>query len=432
MDLHGLLAPVEAADGKRPDLGQRARCRELDEQRLAAALDAEIVDLGGARIPAARPDPLQAMPVAERQIVKPRALRTGGVDQVGLAPRIGAEGADRAVGEADPEHVRRRRRLVHPEGRIRKRAPPDKRRRQELRLTAGQGDGRRLEVDPDIVRQPSAQHALPGPTRLMRVVVAGDDMPAHVRNGAHALERLAERPVLGAREIVNVARDQHDRRRLLQCQAAKRRDRLQARRLQHARGRIVDESENLANLPVGGVDEAHGQTPECNSRERRLRPPSTPATGKRRDPSQLRLVELYLPATGRQRKRKRRAAPARERGGGTAGGSAAHAGAGRVVESGRHDPGRAVVAEDRDFEVGIRGGEGGLEVGERDALPDRVAVAARGREADHPAVGQHRFVAVGIGIGGLDHERREALARCLLLLAEHGLAADEVRPWRGR
>ncbi len=71
-------------------------------------------------------------------------------------------------------------------------------------------------------------------------------------------------------------------------------------------------------------------------------------------------------------------------------------------------------------------GEGRLEVGERDALADRMAIAARGGEADHAAVGKHRLVAVGVGVGGVDDERHELLARRLVLLAQRSLATDEV------
>ena len=111
---------------------------------------------------------------------------------------------------------------------------------------------------PTFVRQAAAQHALPRPARLVRVVVARDQVPAHARD-RRASARAAGRACGPRRSRRRRCRPRPARsaRRARQRQPADGRDRLQARLLQHAHGGLVDEAEDLADLPVGGVDQAH-------------------------------------------------------------------------------------------------------------------------------------------------------------------------------
>ena len=60
--------------------------------------------------------------------------------------------------------------------------------------------------------------------------------------------------------VVNIARDQYVARVVLLGESADARDRLQPCKLEAAHFRAVNEAENFADLPVGGMNET-----ECHS-----------------------------------------------------------------------------------------------------------------------------------------------------------------------
>ena len=114
--------------------------------------------------------------------------------------------------------------------------------------------------------QAVARDAVPQAVRPVGVVVAGHDVPGDRVQRAHPLDRLEQRAVGEAVLVVQVARDQHRCYAVRLREAADRRDRLEPCLLQQAHGGIVDEAEDLADLPVGSVDQP--QSPVLEARRR--------------------------------------------------------------------------------------------------------------------------------------------------------------------
>ena len=106
-----------------------------------------------------------------------------------------------------------------------------------------------------------ARDPVPEAVRPIGVVIARHDVPGQRVQCAHALDRLEQRAIGEAVVIVQIARDQHGESAMRLRQAADRRDRLEPRLLQQAHGGIVDEAEDLADLPVGGVDQPQSPVP---------------------------------------------------------------------------------------------------------------------------------------------------------------------------
>ena len=101
------------------------------------------------------------------------------------------------------------------------------------------------------------------PTRRMAatgvdVVVAGDEVPLHRSELAHALDRLAQGALGGCFDVVHIAGHQDRSGALRQGQLAKAGDGVQALVLQHGQRGLVHEAEHLADLPVRGVQQAQG------------------------------------------------------------------------------------------------------------------------------------------------------------------------------
>ena len=189
----GFPAPLEAPDREPGHRGRSARGRHVHEQRLAAVDDAEVVDLRRARVPAARPDPLRcrasrrapdsrgparagragSIRLGWLRASEPKALIEPWASPIRSIPSGAGAWSIHAVGSAS----------------VRRRASGAG---SSCAGSVGQRDRRGLEVHLDVGRQAAAQHAVPRPARLMRIVVARDQVPAH-RRRSRASARSAGR-----------------------------------------------------------------------------------------------------------------------------------------------------------------------------------------------------------------------------------------------
>ena len=74
---------------------------KLDDQRLPGPVVLEAILLRRAAVPGARIDLLEAMPVAEREVVEAGALGAVGGDRVGRVDLLGEQALHAAVREPD-------------------------------------------------------------------------------------------------------------------------------------------------------------------------------------------------------------------------------------------------------------------------------------------------------------------------------------------
>ncbi len=102
----------------------------------------------------------------------------------------------------------------------------------------------------DVAGQVRALQAVPGATVGMGVVVAGDEMPLHRGELAHALDRLTQGALGGGLDVVHVAGHQHRGSTLCQGELAQADDGVQALVLQHGQRCLINEAKHLADLPV--------------------------------------------------------------------------------------------------------------------------------------------------------------------------------------
>ena len=189
------------------------------------------------------------------RVGEPSALRPARVDRIRRLA-VAVEADDRAVGEADADEPRGALGPVHPGGKVAALGLAGEHGRQQH---GGVAERHRLrcEVQVDVGGRARRRDAVPDALRPVRVVVAGDEVPGHARECPHALERLAQGLRRRRLAVVDVAGDEDVRGPLRQRQPADRLDRIEPRPLQH-RLAVAELPERLADLPVGGMDEAHG------------------------------------------------------------------------------------------------------------------------------------------------------------------------------
>ena len=109
--------------------------------------------------------------------------------------------------EPDAEGAGRRRRAVHPRRNIVELAFAEERRREQESIVA-EREGRRREMEVDVRRKPELRDAVPNALGTMRIVVAGRQVPVHIGERLHALDRRAQRLRVGSLAVVNVAGDE--------------------------------------------------------------------------------------------------------------------------------------------------------------------------------------------------------------------------------
>ncbi len=201
VDLQALLAPVEAPGGERQDgrRGSAPAARRAAPGRRPRRRN---------RRPRACPSTSSAARCAWRRASRrapgrraPRAAGRAGSIRLGWLRGIRAEGGDRAVGETDPD-LRPRASAPGPSRRSDRRArAAGERRRQQLGGAVGERRRHRLEMHARRCRAGRGAARAP----RARPAGAGRGCPgsgasARRRAGAHPLERLAERAVLGGGE----------------------------------------------------------------------------------------------------------------------------------------------------------------------------------------------------------------------------------------
>ena len=124
------------------------------------------------------------------------------------------------------------------------------------------GAGGRFGMQVDVVRQATPSELVPQPIGLVGIMVPWQKMPLHRGESAHSLDDLVPRVRRGSRVVVNVARNQYMAHAVFVGELAEACDRLQSRQLEAAHLRPINEAENLADLPVGGMNEAECHGPD--------------------------------------------------------------------------------------------------------------------------------------------------------------------------
>ena len=181
-----------------------------------------------------------------------------GIDRIGgfaIAPEID----DGAVREPDAERAGRRHRAVHPCGNIVELAFAEKRRRQKKSIVV-ERKRRRREVEVDVGRQPELRDAIPHALGTVRIVVAGQQVPVNIGERLHALDRRAQRVRVGSLAVVNVAGDEDVMNAIALGVRAESLDGRETR-LPQRLFLGAELFEDLADLPIGGMNESHYDFP---------------------------------------------------------------------------------------------------------------------------------------------------------------------------
>ena len=133
----------------------------------------------------------------------------------------------------------------------------------------------------DVAGQLRALQAVPGAAAGVGVVVAGDEVPLHRGELAHALDGLAQGALGGCFDVVHVAGHQHHGGALRQGKLAQAGDGVQALVLQHGQRGLVHEAEHLADLPIRCVQQAQDAgTPPMSTGFRTGAGTAAPAVGR--------------------------------------------------------------------------------------------------------------------------------------------------------
>lgn len=109
-----------------------------------------------------------------------------------------------------------------------------------------------------IIGKADGHDPLPCTTRQVRIMIAGYQMPGHGRKAAHDLEWLRKGFRVRSLLVIDVARNQHRPRVLGDGELADLGDRIQPRLLQERHDAIAGKSEDLADMPIGCVDQTQG------------------------------------------------------------------------------------------------------------------------------------------------------------------------------
>ena len=255
-----VVEPLRAGDpaiGPGHERRNRRRCAgagDLDEQSRALLLSSRAVGFRRSGVPNRRSDLQRAMPVAKRKIVELGFGGARGIDGIGgfaLVPEID----DGAVREPDAQGAGRRHRAVHPRRNIIELGFAEERRREQECIVAERKRGRR-EVEVDVRRKPELRDAIPDALGTMRIVVAGQQVPVHIGERLHAFDRRAQRVRVGSLAVVNVAGNEDVVNAIARgvCTEA----------LDGGKTRVpqrlflgAELLEDLADLPVGGMNDLH-------------------------------------------------------------------------------------------------------------------------------------------------------------------------------
>jgi hypothetical protein len=147
------------------------------------------------------------VPIPEGEIGEAGAGGTPGIDRIRSFPFV-PEIRHRAVGEANPQGARRRRRRIHPGRHVIRLRLARQRSRQEERIRLKLESGWR-EVQVDVGRQARLRQAIPHAFGPVRIVIARQQMPMDRREHLHALDGREQRHRAGSLVVVNIASDQH-------------------------------------------------------------------------------------------------------------------------------------------------------------------------------------------------------------------------------
>src|SRR5574341_672257 len=91
----------------------------------------------------------------------------------------------------------------------------------------------------------------------MAIMVAGQQMPLDIGKRPHPLDGSFQCLIARLVGVVNVAGDDDYRRCMLPSEIADARDDIDAFALEDGHGVFVHHAEDLADLPIGSVDELH-------------------------------------------------------------------------------------------------------------------------------------------------------------------------------
>ena len=118
----------------------------------------------------------------------------------------------------------------------------------------------RIGMHMDVVRQAAPSELVPKSIGLVRIMVPRQQMPLYRCVRPHSLDDLVSRVGQGSRVVVNITRDQYVAYVALTREIADACDRIQACQLEAPHLCTFEEAEDLADLPVGGMNksESHG------------------------------------------------------------------------------------------------------------------------------------------------------------------------------
>ena len=133
------------------------------------------------------------------------------------------------------------------------------RHRQEKRIVI-EREWRWREVKVDVGREPEPRDAIPQAFRTVRIMVAGQQMPMNVGKRLHALDRRAKRMRIGSLAVLNVAGNKNVMNAVALGNRAKTFDGRETR-LPQRFFLGAEFLEDLADLPVGGMNEPHDVSP---------------------------------------------------------------------------------------------------------------------------------------------------------------------------
>ena len=160
------------------------------------------------------------------------------------------------MSQADTDQVGFVNLIVHPGGRVIERTTMlERSRKQDGGILLDDGGGR-FGMRVNVVRQATFSKLVPQSIGLVRIMVSRQQMPLYGGVSTHSLDDLVARVGRGSCMVIDIARHQYMAHVVLVGEISDARDRIQPRQLEPAHRGIIDEAKDLADLPVGSMDEA--------------------------------------------------------------------------------------------------------------------------------------------------------------------------------